>query len=111
MGQRRSYQPQLLDRLIILDRFGKDFLSAVEHSAARRKIEDTLVRFLARSLLRGQNGEFWRYQEGGYRTMGRSLPRLRIFLSALDQILDVVLNPKHAFEVVLARLRRGERDR
>jgi glycosyltransferase involved in cell wall biosynthesis len=109
MGQRRSYQPYLLDRLIILDRFGENFLSADELSAARTQIEDTLVRFLARSRLRGQSAEFWRYQEGGYRTIGRSLPRLKILLSMLDQILDVVLNPKHALEAVLARLRRAAR--
>jgi len=111
MGQRNSYQPHLLDRLIILDRFGKDFLSEDELFVARKKIEATLVRFLARSLLRGRDAEFWRYEEGGYRTMGRSLPRLRIFLSVLDQIFDVVLNPKRAVEAVLARLWRAERDR
>jgi glycosyltransferase involved in cell wall biosynthesis len=109
MGQRRSYQPHLLDRLIILDRFGKHFLSAEELSAACTQIERTLVRFLARSLMRGQSAEFWRYQEGGYRTMGRSLPRLKMFLSIVDQILDVVLNPKRALEAVLARLRRAAR--
>lgn len=109
MGRRRSYEPHLLDTLIILERYGKEFLAVDELAAARRQADNALVRFLGRSLLRGRDAGFWRYQEGGYATVGLPWPRRKILLSALDQASDIVLNPKRTFEALLIRLRRARR--
>jgi glycosyltransferase involved in cell wall biosynthesis len=106
MGQRTSYMPYLLDRLINLERYGKYFLSPEELAQEHKQSQQALVRFLGRSLLRGREPEFWRYQKEGFNTMGRPWPRLQILASAINQTLNILLNPKSAFESALRRLRR-----
>ncbi len=54
MGKRKSYEPHLLDKLIVLERYGRDFLTPDELQGAHRRIEHTLIRFLAWSLLRAK---------------------------------------------------------
>jgi hypothetical protein len=107
MGRRTSYVPHLLDRLIILERYGADFLSPVELAQEHKRSERELMWFLGRSLLRGREQEFWRYHKEGFGTMGRPWPRSKILASAINQALDVVLNPKSALESISNKLRKA----
>ena len=106
MGKRRSYSPHLLDRLIILERYGREFLSTAEFADEHRRSELELIRFLGHSFLHRREAEFWRYQKQGFANMGRAWPRAKILASALNQALDLVLNPKFLFDSVLRKLGR-----
>jgi glycosyltransferase involved in cell wall biosynthesis len=111
MGKRRSYEPHFLDKLIVLERYGGDFLAPGELRAALKDNERALFRFLGGSVLRARDASFWKYQAGGFAVAGRRLPKWRIFLSALNRLLDLVLNPKATIELVLARLRHSRSNR
>ena len=107
MGKRSSFEPYLLDNLIVLERFGSTFLTTKELRRARARVQHSLVRFLGWSALRGRESSFWKYQIGGFSVAGLPFPRWRILFSALDQALDFVLNPKSTIERVVAKLRRS----
>jgi len=103
--------PHLLEKVNILERYGKDFLYADELTELRKQSEKALIGFLGHSLLRRRDREFRRYQKIGYANMGRKWPRGRILASALNQCLDIVLNPKFAIETLLRKLGKGARRR
>lgn len=105
MGRRMRFQPHLLDRLIILKAYGPRFLEPDELVCARRKAEKSFVHFLGRALLDFERGDFWSYQAGGLATIGERIPWGRVAASAANQVLDLILNPKRALEVLVRKVR------
>jgi len=108
-NRRRSYAPLLLDRVIVLRRFGRDFLSEDEYAEALGASERKLMQFLGASLLKGREAALWQYHAGGYSQLGLRFPWLRVLVSAASQVLDLGLNPKSTVERAIESLRRSRR--
>lgn len=106
MGQRRSFQPHLLDNLIATELYGRHFLSEPEFKYVRQRTEQRLIRFLGTSLLQLREKSFWQYQSNGYTTINQKLPWRRIALSASDQFFDLLLNPKSTIERIIHKILR-----
>jgi glycosyltransferase involved in cell wall biosynthesis len=106
MGSRSSYQTHLLDRMTILERFGRHFLTELEFESARELVQRNLEDFLGESLLRLREKAFWDYQRGGLQRIGRDLPKGRIALAATRRICAAALNPGDSARRLWPKLRR-----
>jgi glycosyltransferase involved in cell wall biosynthesis len=106
MGSRSSYQTHLLDRMTILERFGRHFLTEPEFEAARALVRRNLESFLGESLLRMREKAFWDYQRGGLQRLGQDLPKGRIALAAARRICEAALNPGDSLRRLWPKLRR-----
>jgi glycosyltransferase involved in cell wall biosynthesis len=77
-----------LANLLVLTRFGGFFLTQDEHKACLRKRLHDYYRFLGVNLLQYRKSDFWRHQEECLASMGISLNKSRIILSAAGVFLD-----------------------
>ena len=103
MGRVLSFNPYLLDKLIIAKLFGERFLGAQEFSDAWGVIERQYLRFLAEAKLRGQSEEFWSYHRRGLETIGYEVRDAKVYWQMLAWVCDLVLNPKRTIEQLLRR--------
>ena len=90
-----SYLPGFLYDLKV---YGPSFLTTQEidtNVALRMRIYRD---FLARSVLRREGRDFWKYHEQKLREIGQPLGRARITWRATALLLDAALNPKRTLE-------------
>lgn len=93
-GLRQSFNPDLLDRLIIIERYGRSFLAEREFVEQLAKIRREHERFLAKCVLKFRGQPLWKYHRDGLRTIDRAMPWPGIAVQGVDIILDLLLNPK-----------------
>jgi len=101
----RDFNPNALDRLIVVVRYGPDFLTADEQERVLQRAERNYYRYLGRSALRFRGSKFWAYHREGLKTIGRGLPWLRLVPGAVLDLVDMALNPKRTLENAIATLR------
>lgn len=101
MSSVRSFNPELLDKLIVLKEFGAYYLDPDEFRDAWAKIENRYLRYLAESKCRGKGREFWNYHQRGLATIGYSVKAYRLYWQMLGWIVDMALNPKNTVERLL----------
>lgn len=89
----RRFNPTPLDHLIILDRFGSEFLTAEEYTKQWDAEWRAYLGFLGLSALAQRSDEFWDYHRRGLATIGRSIHRRDLVLPALRQAVRLVANP------------------
>jgi hypothetical protein len=95
----------LAGALLDLVTYGPRLLSAEE---LRRQVDAALARyykFLARSVLRSNDSELWRFHTESLRKLGYPLHRGRLARGVVALLLDAALNPKRTCEGLLASLR------
>lgn len=90
----RNFNPNGLDRLIVVNDFGKDFLSADEYAAVLARAERNYYGDLGRSMLRFRGRRFWDYHREGLATIGRTLHWRKLLPGALRELAELTLNPK-----------------
>lgn len=91
------------DNLRFLVEFGPRYLSEDE---IRQRLEQRLksyYQFLGKAWLQRRGKEFWDYHESALQGCGRPLERTRLALSALDHVLNKILNPRQTIENLFAR--------
>ncbi len=106
MSRSRTFGPGLLDKLIIVRRFGPRYLDDAEYRLCRLDHEAAYLRFLGEALLRPQGRDFWDYQRRGWKQIGYRPSRLRLACSAAGALADLVLNPKRTLDRAFRSLRR-----
>lgn len=89
----RSFQPDTVDRYILVQRYAPVFLEPDEAAALKRESERVYYRFLAREALRFREGAFWRYHEDGLKTLGETLDWPYLALQIGRELLWLAANP------------------
>jgi hypothetical protein len=73
MGSAQSFHPAMLDRLIRLRRYGRDYLTDDEYRHHASAQERQYRRMLADAWLRRREPEFWDYHRRGLATIGEEI--------------------------------------
>lgn len=105
MGQRASFSPHLVDRLIIVECYGRDFLTAAEFAAARDEAWANLCELLGAAVLHRREAAFWRYQRRGLATAGLSIPWGRVAREAFHQLGGALTRPRALADALWRRAR------
>jgi len=100
MSAARDFDPHVLDKLIVLKRFGPVFLERREFADAWRRHERRYLRRLAEAALSLRSSDYWRYQRRGWASIGYAPSALRVAAQGCLVLLDLALNPQNS----LARL-------
>lgn len=90
---RAELDPHLLDKLVVIHRYGSDFLTVGELEATRAKYSGRYYGFLGKALLRRRKREFWEYHRRGLATIGERIRWSRVVLGSLRAVAAAVLNP------------------
>ena len=107
----RSFQPIMLDRYILVQRYAPVFLDAGEATALKRKFRTDYYRVLADEALRLRESAFWRYHILGLATLGETLDWSYLALRIGRKLLSMMLNPgSTAMRVLRATKRRNSRE-
>lgn len=89
----RLYQPDALDRYIMVQRFASVFMDIAEAAALKKKTKRDYYHTLAREVLRFQGSAFWKYHLEGLKTLGETLDRRYLALQIASNLLWMVANP------------------
>jgi hypothetical protein len=105
----RTYEPLSLYYLTAIELYGDKVLSGRDLARARADARRDYFQALGRRVLRVPGRRFWEYHRTGLAVIGWRLRGLPIFLSALAELLHIVLNPENTLRIALRwwRRRRG----
>ena len=101
----RDFDPDLLDKLIIIQRFGPEFLGSEEFASCWRRQETRYLRRMAEAKILGKAPEYWEYQRRGLATIGYELTTPKLLPHVVPVLADLVLNPKTTLARALGRER------
>lgn len=107
----RDFQPNAVDRYIIVRRFADTFLEADEAAALAEKSRQAYYQTLAREALRLQECEFWRYHENALSTLSETLDRPYLALQIGREALRMLANPRSVGLAVVRSWKRRIRPR
>lgn len=88
-----SFQPNALDRYIIVQRYASRFLDPVEASAVKRQARKIYYCALAREAFRFRRARFWRYHQNGLMTVGEGIKLGYLTLHIAREGLWMSANP------------------
>lgn len=100
-----GFQPDVLDRYILIQRFAEAFLGSHEAQDLIAKSKRDYYRVLARGALGFQGSDFWRYHRTGLKTIGQDLDLPLLTLTILGVLLWRLANPGLTFVLILRFLR------
>jgi glycosyltransferase involved in cell wall biosynthesis len=103
----RSFDPDALDRYIIVKRYSPVFLESNEAQTVTRQSREEYYRILARGVLRVRQSGFWQYHVGGLRTLGERLDLCWLTVQISRELLRITMNPGGTLSRALRRHRRG----
>jgi len=100
----RSFDPQHLDRLVLLRRHGHDFFNTQEYNTIESVIIKRYYTALAEGLLSRQGPAYWRFHRTGLESTGLALDKIRLARAVSRELISRVLNPvphlKHLLRIV-----------
>ncbi len=99
----RTFNYYIAEHLRYLVEYGPGYLSKKELEKRIREHISIYYKFLAKSVFRGRNKEFWEYHKSELKQWGYPLSTARLIKIAFFQMLDALLNPKQTIETILAR--------
>lgn len=108
MGSARNFHPALLDRLIRLKLYGREFLSAKELEDELGTHERRYWRMLADAWIRRREPEFWAYHRRGLATIGERIDTAALARATLPNLVQKGLNAPTRLVKLLRRTWRGE---
>jgi glycosyltransferase involved in cell wall biosynthesis len=100
-GRVRDLSPVVLDQLIALLKYGDDFLAPDELRRCRRQLEHRYYRTYLAQLLGPHRSRFLRYHRPALARVGYRFSKPLMLRAALEELADIVLNPKKT----IARIR------
>jgi glycosyltransferase involved in cell wall biosynthesis len=102
----RDFQPNSLDRYVIVQRYSSVFLEPGEAEALKRDTKRSYYQVLAHAALRFREKAFWRYHEKGLKTLGENIDWLYLVFLAGCELLWRALNPGSTVARVLGYSKR-----
>lgn len=106
MGALRDYFAARLDRHIIIEKFGRDYLSPEEFESLRTRERTIYFRRLSEVLVYRRVPGLWDYHRKGLATIGYDLRWYKLWRQLLWVFADLALNPLHTIERITQRLDR-----
>jgi len=97
----RTFQPDALDRYIIVQRYAPMFLASSESAALRRESKRVYYRVLAKEAMRFREPAFWRHHERGLKTLGETFDWPYLGLQIGRVLLWLAANPGRAAETAI----------
>jgi len=103
-GVMEQFDPYPLHRLVMLRKYGRDFLTPAEFATQWEQQRRRYLRSLGEHVLRGlirpgpANRDFWAYHRAGWEDMDYRVGLPRLGWSALAAATDLALNPKSTLE-------------
>ena len=89
----RSFDPQQLDRLVLLRRHGRDFFDVQEYNAIESATMKRDHTALALGLLSRQGPTYWRFHCTGLESTGLALDKIRLARAVSRELISRALNP------------------
>ena len=105
-GRVSDLNPHDLDRLIILLKYGRDFLTPEEFAQRLRDCEAGYCRVYLQQALGPQRSRFLAYHRPALSTVGYRFPTPVVARAALWELADLILNPKKTLGRLRAIVRR-----
>lgn len=102
----RTFQPNHLDRYILVQRFADRFLDAPEAAALKKETKQFYYRALAHAAVRFRGPEFWAYHRDGLKTLGETLDNSYLALQIGLKLISLATNPGTTARVAVAYCRR-----
>ena len=97
-------------KLIILSRYGPEFLEPREQATVFRGLQSRYLRYLGESWLLRREPEFWDYHRRGLASMGATLPgSLRLAGHGVRAMLYRLLSARELANAIRGRLGRRRR--
>ncbi len=97
--------PFLLDRLVVLRRYGQSVLSEAEYSALWRDHWRRYHELIFRSLLARRGSDFWAYHAKGLSSVGLKMSWPLVGWMGVLAALSALGNPKATMEEIIRRIR------
>ena len=115
MSRIRVFGAELIDKLLQLYKYGPIYLEQEELTGCLGTYKRSYYRFLARRLLAGSSGVFWRYHESGLQSAGQRIEYVRLFKYVCLEVLQLLANPGSAasqlFDRIWAKISNNQRAR
>jgi glycosyltransferase involved in cell wall biosynthesis len=89
----RTLQPDALDRYIVVQRYAPRFLAVDEVRALRNRTKRDYYDVLSHEALRFRGRDFWRYHQGGLKTLDELLDWPYLALRICRKLLGMAANP------------------
>lgn len=89
----RGFKPYMPLPLIILVKYGGQFLTPQEYEACYRSIAMPYFEYLGKCVLTGRNEEFWRYHSKSLESIGFCLDRRALRMLAARAIVGAAMEP------------------
>jgi hypothetical protein len=90
----RSFNPDSLDWYIVLERYGRQCLTAEEFARRREEMHAKYYDYLGRAALRIRGPKFWKYHRYGLATAGFELRWSEVCYRAARQAVYMALSPR-----------------
>ena len=103
----RSFQPDALDAYILAQRYASIFLEAEEAESLKKRSKRQYYHALAHKALRPPIPGFWKYHQGGLKTLGQSIDWWCLAQQMCRVLAWLMVNPGLATERLLFSRRRG----
>jgi glycosyltransferase involved in cell wall biosynthesis len=102
----RGFQPDSLDRYIVVQRFASAFLKESEAACVKREARLGYYEMLAHAAIQSQPNTFWQYHRDGLKTIGEVIDRSYLGRLIAKDILRLILNPGMAVASLIRRRKR-----
>lgn len=114
MGSRRFFHPEVLDRFLMVSRYGPVYLDAHEHrealeQATRWEYSVLAGAWLEQLLWRSSNDDFWAYHRGGFENAGTRIRRGLLAAGVARVLTRGILYPVNTARTLRSRLNQGNR--
>jgi hypothetical protein len=103
MTRATTFNPYLLDKYVVLKRFGRKFLTDEEYARTSADIRARYRRYLGESVLARRDAAFWKHHEAGLASIGETLSRGRRIRLGVLAALGLLLRPIETLRLILGR--------
>lgn len=104
-GRVQDLNPDILDRLLQLSKFGPVYLEAEESRALLREWNSRYYGFFARRLLTGKIREFWKYHVTGLESGGLKLNKPLLVKHLVLEFMKMLVNPGQTAALIYRKFR------
>jgi hypothetical protein len=102
---RRFFDSMALDRLAVLTRHGRDFLTPQEYARAYRQTRGTYYDRLADGVLKRKGAAYWKYHREGLAEIGARVERGRLWAHVAAEVARMAANPGRSLKALVRSLR------
>lgn len=97
-----AYLPSKINDLLA---YGSSCMTKSEVESRLKELLEDYYRMLAVGAVNLRGNEFWTYHQGRLKEFGHPFSRLKLCKAVFVKVLDLLLNPKQTFEILLNRVK------